>query len=133
MNRGARAQIAIPAQGLIEFKDQLNDILERYKTDEPNQPDLPESQLIRAENKTFYFDCGSNLRGVYLKITEARQNRYRTSITIPEKYLQQFKESLNEFIDKTTEMAATLSLSAKINDSSKRLQTWQPLCLYRQK
>ena len=29
MNRG-RAQIAIPAQGLIEFKDQLAELLEQF-------------------------------------------------------------------------------------------------------
>ena len=30
MSRGLRAQIAIPAQGLIEFKDQLAELLELY-------------------------------------------------------------------------------------------------------
>ena len=30
MGRGPRAQIAIPAQGLIEFKDQLAELLEQF-------------------------------------------------------------------------------------------------------
>jgi hypothetical protein len=30
MSRGLRAQIAIPAQGLIEFKDQLAELLDLY-------------------------------------------------------------------------------------------------------
>ena len=101
--RGARTQVAIPAQGLIEFKDQLTDMLERYSTasEEASQADLPESKSLRADNKTFYFDCGSNQRGIFLKISEVRQNRYRTSITIPEKYLKQFKDQINEFIEKS--------------------------------
>lgn len=101
--RGARTQVAIPAQGLIEFKDQLADMLERYSTasEENSQADLPESKSLRADNKTFYFDCGSNQRGSFLKISEVRQNRYRTSITIPEKYLKQFKDQINEFIEKS--------------------------------
>lgn len=102
--RGARTQVAIPAQGLIEFKDQLADMLERYNTlpeIENNEPaDLPESKSVRAENKTFYFDYGSNQRGVFLKISEVRQNRYRTSITIPEKFICQFSEQIKEFADK---------------------------------
>lgn len=100
---GARTQVAIPAQGLIEFKDQLADMLERYSTasEEVSQAELPESKSLRADNKTFYFDCGSNQRGIFLKISEVRQNRYRTSITIPEKYLKQFKDQINEFIEKS--------------------------------
>lgn len=103
--RGARTQVAIPAQGLIEFKDQLADMLERYNTlpeSEVSDQELPESKSLRADNKTFYFDCGSNQRGVFLKISEVRQNRYRTSITVPEKYLAQFGEKVKEFIDRAT-------------------------------
>jgi len=110
--RGARSQIAIPAQGLIEFKDQLADMLERYNTlpesDNSDQMDnLPESKSLRADNKTFYFDSGSNQRGVFLKISEVRQNRYRTSITVPQKFLAQFGEQIKDFI----EHAAKLSLN----------------------
>ena len=72
---GPRTQVAIPAQGLIEFKDQLADMLERYNTNpeaEVSEPaeSLPESKSVRADNKTFYFDSGSNLRGNFLKISE---------------------------------------------------------------
>ena len=100
---GARTQVAIPAQGLIEFKDQLADMLERYSTasEEASQAELPESKSLRADNKTFYFDCGSNQRGIFLKISEVRQNRYRTSITVPEKHLKQFRDQINEFIEKS--------------------------------
>jgi len=101
--RGQRTYLAIPAQGLIEFKDHLNDLLERYGTeDEQSQQaaeHLPDSKSLRAENKTFYFDWGSNARGVFLRINEVRQNRYRTSITVPEKFIQQFRDLMTEFVD----------------------------------
>jgi len=119
---GARTQVAIPAQGLIEFKDQLADMLERYSTasEEASQADLPESKSLRADNKTFYFDCGSNQRGIFLKISEVRQNRYRTSITVPEKYLKQFRDQIAEFVDKSVssssesagEQASTAAVAA---------------------
>lgn len=127
VSRGPRAYLAIPAQGLIEFKDHLSELLDKYGLDlegesgaEPgaqsaaprdtsagstgraaaqasNNDNLPESKSLRADNKTFYFDCGSNQRGVFLKISEVRQNRYRTSITVPEKFLKEFQEQINEF------------------------------------
>jgi hypothetical protein len=109
VTRGPRAYLAIPAQGLIEFKDHLSDMLERYGTgvDEQSQlPELPDSKSLRADNKTFYFDCGSNVRGVFLKISEVRQSRYRTSITIPEKHLLQFRDQINEYIDTINSAAA---------------------------
>ena len=34
------------------------------------QGELPESKYLRVENKVFYFDVGSNRRGVYLRISE---------------------------------------------------------------
>jgi hypothetical protein len=66
------------------------------KANAASDANLPESKSLRADNKTFYFDCGSNQRGVFLKISEVRQNRYRTSITIPEKYLKQFQEQISQ-------------------------------------
>ena len=34
--------------------------------------DLPASREQRVEQKRFYFDVGSNARGVYLRISEVR-------------------------------------------------------------
>ena len=107
LTRGPRAYLAIPAQGLIEFKDHLSDMLERYGVgfEDPVQPELPESKSLRADNKTFYFDCGSNTRGVFVKISEVRQSRYRTSITVPEKYLEQFRDQLNDVLLKVANLS----------------------------
>jgi transcriptional activator protein Pur-alpha len=111
MSRGPRAQIAIPAQGLIQFKDQLVELLDQYATAETaasnendkTQPlDTSESKSLKGENKTFYFDSGSNNRGSFLRITEVRQ-RYRRSITVPDKLFEQFKNMIGEFSDKMKE------------------------------
>lgn len=103
LQRGPRAFIAIPAQGLIEFKDHLSDMLDRYGVgfeQEQAQPDLPESKSVKADNKIFYFDSGSNARGVFLKISEVRQSRYRTAITIPQAHLADVCHQINEFLNK---------------------------------
>lgn len=122
VSRGPRAYLAIPAQGLIEFKDQLESMLERYGTgaEETAQADLPESKSLRADNKTFYFDCGSNQRGVFLKISEVRQNRYRTSITIPDKYLKQFRDQINEFAENNCGQLGGDSAPAKTDDKASK-------------
>jgi len=138
--RGARTQVAIPAQGLLEFKDQLADILERYNTVPESETcelseNLPDSKSIRADNKTFFFDYGSNQRGVFLKISEVRQNRYRTSITIPEKCLAQFSEQIKEFTDRAAlnksksneqEEAVTVSVVKSTVSSDKQASIKQP-------
>ena len=77
-------------------------MIDRYGVgflEEPNQPELPESKNLRVSNKNFYFDCGSNERGTFLKVSEVR-NRYRSSITIPDNFLAQFRDILNEYVDK---------------------------------
>ncbi|XP_052212898.1 transcriptional activator protein Pur-beta-like isoform X3 [Dreissena polymorpha] len=97
---GPRSQIAIPAQGLIEFRDALTDLLDEFGTDDhEGQSDLPESKYLRVENKVFYFDVGSNRRGVYLRVSEVRSN-YRTSITIPERSWGRFRDMLSEFTER---------------------------------
>lgn len=123
LTRGPRPFLAIPAQGLIEFKDHLGDMLDRYGGDYLDaaaasgasgeapqggdlEGELPESKSFRADNKMFYFDCGSNQRGVFLKISEVRQNRYRASITVSDKHLEQFRDQINEFLAKIAPTAA---------------------------
>jgi len=99
---GPRSQIAIPAQGMIEFRDALTELLEEFGTDDQEpQNDLPESKSMRVENKMFYFDVGSNRRGVYLRVSEVSvRNNFRTAITIPERSWGKFRDILNEFADK---------------------------------
>lgn len=35
-DRGPRIQIAVPAQGLVEFKNALTELLEEFGTDDPS-------------------------------------------------------------------------------------------------
>ncbi|CAF1956017.1 unnamed protein product [Rotaria magnacalcarata] len=103
-----RTQIAIPAQGVEELCTTLTSLVEEFGNDdddhdsieslpaiEPAQ--LPESKYLHVGNKNFYFDCGSNDRGIFLRIVEVRPN-FRTAITIPEKVWCQFRDNINEFI-----------------------------------
>lgn len=101
---GPRSQIAIPAQGMIEFRDSLTELLEEFGTDDQEPVnDLPESRSMRVENKMFYFDTGSNRRGVYLRVSEVSvRNNFRTAITIPERSWGKFRDILSEFAEKAT-------------------------------
>ena len=68
---GPRSQVAIPAQGMIEFRDALTDLLEEFGTDDGGfRGELPEGKHIRVDNKIFYFDIGQNNRGVFMRVSE---------------------------------------------------------------
>ena len=72
---GPRSQIAIPAQGMIEFRDALTDLTEEFGTEDGGfEGELPEGRHFRVENKNFYFDIGQNNRGVYMRISEVKTN-----------------------------------------------------------
>jgi len=94
-----RPQVVIPAQGMIEMRDALTDVLTECGTDdaESGEP-LPEPQSMRVDNKTFYFDVGLNKRGKFMRISEVRTN-VRTAITIPQQSWKRFRDVLSEFVD----------------------------------
>lgn len=80
---GPRSQVAIPAQGMIEFRDALTDLLDEFSTDEHGyKPELPEGRHMHVDNKNFYFDIGQNNRGIYMRISEVNihVHAYRTTI-----------------------------------------------------
>ncbi|KAH9423312.1 hypothetical protein DERP_003590 [Dermatophagoides pteronyssinus] len=90
---GTRTQIAIPAQGMIEFRDALTDLLDEFGTEEGGFRDtLPEGTNFRVENKKFYFDIGQNKIGVFMRISEVKSST-RSSITIPERSWARFPTS----------------------------------------
>ncbi|XP_020483564.1 purine-rich element-binding protein gamma [Labrus bergylta] len=105
---GIEQTIVLPAQGLIEFRDALSQLIEDYgdeDTDERDRtnfrnhddgPELPEAASFRVDNKRFYFDVGSNRFGVFLKISEVRQP-YRNTITVPLKAWSRFGENFNRY------------------------------------
>ena len=85
--------MAIPAQGMIEFRDALTDLLDEFGTEDdgssagrPGQAatasgaaalaPLPEGRHVKVDNKNFYFDIGQNNRGVYMRISEVSLTLY---------------------------------------------------------
>jgi hypothetical protein len=104
---GPRSQVAIPAQGMIEFRDALTDLLDEFSTDEhAYKPDLPEGRHMHVDNKNFYFDIGQNNRGVYMRISEVKTN-FRTAITVPEKSWPRFRDILADYCDKIKQQPST--------------------------
>ncbi|XP_048505592.1 transcriptional activator protein Pur-beta isoform X1 [Athalia rosae] len=100
---GPRSQIAIPAQGMIEFRDALTDLLEEFGTDDGGfKGDLPEGRYMRVDNKNFYFDIGQNNRGIYMRISEVKTN-FRTAITVPEKSWGRFRDIFADYCEKMKE------------------------------
>ncbi|XP_063229840.1 transcriptional activator protein Pur-beta isoform X2 [Bacillus rossius redtenbacheri] len=100
---GPRSQIAIPAQGMIEFRDALTDLLEEFGTDDGGfKGELPEGRHMRVENKNFYFDIGQNNRGIYMRISEVKTN-FRTAITVPEKSWARFRDIFADYCEKMKE------------------------------
>lgn len=73
-----RQTIALPAQGIVDVRNVLTEFNDEYggqEVDEP--PELPEFQEMRVERKRFYFDCGNNDRGSFLRISEVRLILFR--------------------------------------------------------
>uniref|UniRef100_A0A8C3AUX7 Purine rich element binding protein G n=1 Tax=Cyclopterus lumpus TaxID=8103 RepID=A0A8C3AUX7_CYCLU len=92
--QGIEQTIVLPAQGLIEFRDALSQLIEDYGDEESDDRGrtLPEAASFRVDNKRFYFDVGSNRYGIFLKISEVRQP-YRNTITVPLKAWSRFGEN----------------------------------------
>ncbi|KAH1011967.1 hypothetical protein HUJ04_001232 [Dendroctonus ponderosae] len=85
-------QVAIPAQGMIEFRDALTDLLDEFSTDEhAYKPDLPEGRHMHVDNKNFYFDIV--------------KTNFRTAITLPEKSWARFRDILSDYCDKIKQPA----------------------------
>jgi transcriptional activator protein Pur-alpha len=137
VSRGPRAQIAIPAQGLKEFRENLTEILDKYNdgtTDDAgsgNEQNKPEalqftnanSKSLKASNKTFYFDLGSNARGSFLKINEVRANQFRTNITVPVKFIEAFRDQLTLVLQEDATKQALLSATNEADDEEQDKET----------
>ncbi|CAI9560059.1 unnamed protein product, partial [Staurois parvus] len=61
LSLGQEQTIVLPAQGMIEFRDALVQLIEDYGEE------LPEGTSFRVDNKRFYFDVGSNRYGIFPK------------------------------------------------------------------
>ncbi|KAM8854197.1 transcriptional regulator protein Pur-beta [Synchiropus picturatus] len=92
--------IALPAQGLIEFRDALAKLIDDYGGDDDELTggvfgaaagfgELPEGTSITVDSKRFFFDVGSNKYGVFMRVSEVKPS-YRNSITVPLKAWAKF-------------------------------------------
>lgn len=97
-----RQTVALPAQGIMDIRNVMSELVEEFGQDDNIDDQLPEFQEMRVERKRFYFDCGSNDRGSFLRISEVT-NRYRSSITIPQQGLSKFKDILSTYHDSLAE------------------------------
>ncbi|XP_061388288.1 transcriptional activator protein Pur-alpha [Musca vetustissima] len=124
---GPRSQIAIPAQGMIEFRDALTDLLEEFGTNDGGfKGDLPEERHMKVDNKNFYFDIGQNNRGVYMRISEVKSN-FRTAITVPEKCWTRFRDIFNDYCEKMKKSSESpSSITADNNTIQQQQQQQQP-------
>ncbi|CAK8683118.1 transcriptional regulator protein Pur-beta-like [Clavelina lepadiformis] len=92
-------QIALPAQGMVEFRDALTGLIDEFGQEALDQPELPPPHVIgNRRPKQFFLDVGQNQRGVFLRVTE--QTRfYRSAVTIPENLWEEFAEYLKTTSD----------------------------------
>ncbi|XP_017051432.1 transcriptional activator protein Pur-beta isoform X4 [Drosophila ficusphila] len=119
---GPRSQIALPAQGMIEFRDALTDLLEEFGANDGGfKGDLPEERHMKVDNKNFYFDIGQNNRGVYMRISEVKNN-FRTSITIPEKCWNRFRDIFNDYCEKMKKSSDSITAEINLPTSSNSLK-----------
>lgn len=101
---GQEQTIVLPAQGMIEFRDALVQLIEDYgegdieerRAGDDDPVELPEGTSFRVDNKRFYFDVGSNKYGIFLKVSEVRPP-YRNTITVPFKAWTRFGENFIKY------------------------------------
>lgn len=95
---GSQGQtIALPAQGLIEFRDALAKLIDDYGIEE-EPTELPEGTSLTVDNKRFFFDVGSNKYGVFMRVSEVKPS-YRNSITIPYKVWAKFGNTFSKYAE----------------------------------
>ncbi|XP_046871758.1 transcriptional activator protein Pur-beta-like [Hypomesus transpacificus] len=104
--------IALPAQGLIEFRDALAKLIDDYGGDDEElaggggaggYSELPEGTSIMVDSKRFFFDVGSNKYGVFLRVSEVKPS-YRNSITIPFKAWGKFGGAFSRYAEEMKEI-----------------------------
>ncbi|XP_068130979.1 transcriptional regulator protein Pur-beta [Hyperolius riggenbachi] len=112
--------IALPAQGLIEFRDALAKLIDDYGGEEDElgpggsgggggggagglYGELPEGTSITVDSKRFFFDVGCNKYGVFLRVSEVKPS-YRNSITVPLKAWGKFGGAFCRYAEEMKEI-----------------------------
>jgi len=107
-----RNRIVIPAQGMIEFRNHLSELLSEYwpsddamlgHVDEGDvsgakAKECPQPKSLRVhQGKVLYFDSGVNPRGSFLRISQVT-TRFRTSILLPKESLARVHSMLGDIL-----------------------------------
>jgi len=94
----SRFQIFIPAEGMEEFNQHLQELIEQYDVDgEVEQAaSAPGSKHVKIENKNFYFECKKNAKGRYITISEVKGN-FKNTILVPESGWDEFRDVFDEY------------------------------------
>ncbi|PIK62347.1 putative transcriptional activator protein Pur-beta [Apostichopus japonicus] len=95
-DRGPRIQIAVPAQGLVEFKNALTELLEEFGTDDPSGV----HEMMNDKKQEYVCVTGQ----VEFPLP---RSQYRTSITIPEKSWSRFRDTFTDYCSKMDELKKT--------------------------
>lgn len=113
--------IALPAQGLIEFRDALAKLIDDYGGEDDElgvglgsggggggaagglYGELPEGTSITVDSKRFFFDVGCNKYGVFLRVSEVKPS-YRNSITVPLKAWSKFGGAFCRYAEEMKEI-----------------------------
>ncbi|KAK4492233.1 hypothetical protein RD792_003033 [Penstemon davidsonii] len=89
--------------GFISQPAPATDLNVEHSSDLPPSEDMGNlgvSKVIRADQKKFFFDLGSNNRGHFLRISEVTGSD-RSSIILPLSGLKQFHETVGHFVEIT--------------------------------
>jgi uncharacterized protein YggU (UPF0235/DUF167 family) len=87
-----RTQVVIPAQGMVEIRDVLTDILNEYgKDDKKNEATAEslENTIVLNKERSFTIEKGENPRGKFVRINEV-SGSFRTSVTVGDTSLVDF-------------------------------------------
>ena len=97
---GSRNQIAIPAEGMVEFRDALKELLDEIRTgNEEYEGESPKGRHMHGGNKNLYFDIRKNNKGRYMHRSEVKPN-IRNAIDISGKYWSRSRDIRSEYVER---------------------------------
>ena len=95
---GPRVQIAIPALGIVEWRNNLAHLLEEFGPGEEELvEELPEGSCLKAKSSRFYFDIQRGQSGIFMRISAVGKS-FRQSIVIPMDAWEEFRDIVDDYV-----------------------------------